>query len=247
MGEVLKIDINCDVGEGVGNEADIMPLISSCNIACGGHAGNQQTMRSTIAIAKLHKVKIGAHPSYPDKLNFGRKPMDLSSDALINSLKDQLENFTRILQEENGVLHHIKPHGALYNEIARNEGLAHVFLDAIDGFGSVPLYVPFASQIQRVAKERGISIILEAFADRNYADDLSLVSRTNEDALIKEPKEVLDHILRIVQEGRVLTIEKRSKKLSADTFCIHGDTPSALEILMYLHRELPNHNIQVKT
>lgn len=242
----MEIDINCDVGEGIGNEADVMPLISSCNIACGGHAGDEQTMRTAISIAKLNGVRIGAHPSYPDRTNFGRKPMDISANALINSIQQQLAIFSETLQQEQGILHHIKPHGALYNGIAKDKELAHIFLDALTGFEKVPIYVPFGSQIQFEAQKRNIPVILEAFADRNYNNDLSLVSRTKENALIVSPKKVLDHVVRIAEQGKVLTVQRQGKKISADTFCIHGDTPSALEILVYLHRELPNHNIQIK-
>ena len=241
-----RIDVNSDVGEGVGNEAELMPLISSCNIACGGHAGDEATMRETIRLAIKHHVKIGAHPSYPDRANFGRKIMDISSDDLTFSLGEQLSIFSNILEKEGGELHHIKPHGALYNAIAKDEKLANTFLDAISEYIDVPIYVPFTSVIEREAKSRNFRIIHEAFADRNYHHDLSLVSRKEENAVMESPQEVLAHIVRMVNTGEVLTLEGSKKKILAHTFCVHGDTPSALEILMYLHKELLNHNIQIK-
>ncbi|MEO0570945.1 MAG: 5-oxoprolinase subunit PxpA [Bacteroidota bacterium] len=243
---MIQIDINSDVGEGVGNEAELMPLISSCNIACGGHAGNENTMSKTIQLALRYHVKIGAHPSYPDRPNFGRKMMDISSQDLILSLKSQLTNFLNILKKEGGELHHIKPHGALYNAIAKDEDLANTFLDAVEDIKEIPIYVPYLSKVQRVAIKRGFRFYLEAFADRNYHTDLRLVARANKNALIDEPKFVLEHILNMVKYRQVKTIEMEFIRIMAHTFCIHGDTPDALEILTYLHQELPNHNIQIK-
>jgi len=131
MGQ-FKIDINCDVGEGVGNEADIFPFISSCNIACGGHAGDQETMLKVAYLAKKHNLKVGSHPSYPDKANFGREVMDISDQNLIQSIRKQLADFDEVLKQEQISLHHIKAHGALYNQTAKDEELAKAYLDAID-------------------------------------------------------------------------------------------------------------------
>jgi len=233
------------MGEGVGNEAELMPFISSCNIACGAHAGDEQTIRDTITLAQRHGVKIGAHPSYPDRENFGRKVMPIASEALIASLREQLTGFGKVLQEVGGELHHIKPHGALYNEIAKNTSLANIFLDAIAEYRATSLYVPFQSEIEEEAIKRGFPLIFEAFADRNYNADLTLVSRRNDNALIQHPKNVLEHLVSMVHEGKVRSVRGESIKIKADTFCVHGDTPSALEILAYLHEELPNHNIQI--
>lgn len=242
---MVEIDINCDVGEGVGNEADLMPFISSCNIACGAHAGDEQLIRETIALAKMNGVRIGAHPSYPDRENFGRKVMPIASEVLIASLRDQLADFDKVLREEGGELHHIKPHGALYNEIVKNTSLANIFLDAITEYKATALYVPFKSEIKEEALKRGFPLIFEAFADRNYNADLTLVSRRMDNALIHHPKDVLEHLVSMVHEGKVRSVQGESIKIKADTFCVHGDTPSALEILAYLHEELPNHNIQI--
>lgn len=243
---MIAIDINSDVGEGVGNETELMPLISSCNIACGGHAGNEATMRRTIQLAMKHHVKIGAHPSYPDKVNFGRKTMDIPSEDLISSIRKQLALFSNVLETEGGELNHIKPHGALYNDIARNKMLANIFLDAILEYTHVPIYCPFGSVIENEVKNRNIMVVYEAFADRNYQKDLSLVSRTEENALIENPEEVLEHIDRMIKTGKVLTVNGEEIEILAHTFCVHGDTPSALKILTYLHKELPNYNIQIK-
>lgn len=242
-----SIDINCDVGEGVGNEYDLLPLISSCNIACGGHAGDAASMEYVIGLAKKHHVKIGAHPSYPDKTNFGRQVLSISDDDLKISIIDQLRTFNRVLEKENAQLHHIKAHGALYNETAKNKSLALLYLEAIKPYlGNTFLYVPYGSVIAELAIENGFRIIYEAFADRNYNTDLSLVSRQFDNALIEEPQKVLEHILFIIQKGKVRTVSKEEIEIKADTLCIHGDTPSALQILMYLSRELPNSGVQLK-
>lgn len=243
---MIRIDINCDVGEGVGNEPDLMPLISSCNIACGGHAGDHSSMDQTISLALKNNVKIGVHPSYPDRENFGRQPMDMSPKDLTLELRKQVASFLEILNRYGADLHHIKPHGALYNAIAKDEVLAHCFLDAISEYDGVPIYVPFGSKIESVAMQRGYPFFLEAFADRTYDDELKLVSRTKPNSVLKDPKLVMEHLILMVKEQKVKTIDGNLIGIQADTFCVHGDTPSALEILTYLHQELPNHNIQIK-
>lgn len=242
----LVIDINCDVGEGIGNEKDLLPLISSCNIACGGHAGSYETMSEVLQLAKIHNVKVGVHPSYPDPENFGRISMDIGKETLLASIQEQIENFSAVLKEENMVLHHIKPHGALYNDIAKNNSLANIFLEAIAGYKSdVLLYVPYQSAIARIAVQHGFKIRFEAFADRNYNVDLSLVSRKLPTALIQKPEKVLVHLVRMVKEQKIRTPEGKEIGIEAQTYCIHGDTPKALEIINYLTEELPKNNIQI--
>jgi len=240
-----NIDINCDVGEGIGNEAELLPLISSCNIACGGHTGNINSISTVIKLAKKNHVKIGAHPSYPDKANFGREVMKISASELTKSLKTQLSTFVGILEKEKGEFNHIKAHGALYNETAKNKALAGLYLSVIMPYAKrIKLYVPYGSVVAKMAVDLGFDIRYEAFGDRNYNDDLSLVSRKKDNSLIQEPKKVLKHVLPIIKEGNVLTITGLKVKIQADTLCIHGDTASALEILMYLSKELPNHKVQ---
>ncbi|MDF4223060.1 5-oxoprolinase subunit PxpA [Maribacter sp. M208] len=242
-----SIDINCDVGEGVGNEKDLFPMISSCNIACGGHAGSKETIKLCLELAKKYQVKVGAHPSYPDVENFGRVSMSISNDVLIKSIQTQMQAFESVRKEIDIPLHHIKPHGALYNDIAKDVQLAETFLTAIAPCKHpVLLYVPYNSVIQKLAIKNGFEVLVEAFADRNYNDDLSLVSRKEKDALITSGKEVLNHILHMYNDKLVKTITGKNVTIEADTYCIHGDTPAALQILTYLSNELPYHNLQVK-
>lgn len=243
---VLKIDINCDVGEGIDNEASILPLISSCNIACGGHAGNIETMTKIVFLAKKHKVKVGAHPSYPDKKNFGRVSMQMEEHDLIECIQKQIYDFVCILKKENVNLHHIKAHGALYNDIAKNYHLAKTFLLAIKEFKqNTHLYVPYGSIIAREALLQNFKVKYEAFADRSYNTDLSLVSRKLPNAIIEDPKKVIAQILLIAKKHKTKTISRTFENIFADTFCIHGDTTTALQILTYLTLNLPNNNIKI--
>lgn len=243
----FAIDINCDVGEGVGNEAAIFPHISSCNIACGGHAGDKDSMRQIIQLGKSHRVKIGAHPSYPDRANFGREVMDISPESLQQSIREQLSSFMEVLENVGGNLHHIKAHGALYNQIAKDEQLAQIYLETMEEFhGKVKLYVPFNSVIAKMALDRGFDLWYEGFADRNYNPDLSLVSRKLQNAIIHKPGDVLKHILPMIKENRVVSVTGEYCHIAVNTLCVHGDTDSALEILMYLSKELPKQNVQIQ-
>ena len=170
--------INCDVGEGLNNEHLLMPYISSCNIACGGHAGDSTIMNDVVTLAKTHKVEIGAHPSYPDKANFGRVSITIPDEVLIDSIKEQINTLNYILTLHHLQLTHIKAHGALYNDIAKDSKKALVFLKAIEPYKtSCKLYVPYQSIIETEALKQGFDILYEAFADRNYENDLRLVSQ----------------------------------------------------------------------
>jgi UPF0271 protein len=235
----MKVDINCDVGEGLNNEHLLMPYISSCNIACGGHCGDEHTIDKTIQIAIKHKVLIGAHPSFPDKENFGRKLMQISDENLKKSIQKQLDLFLNRLVFFNVKLHHIKPHGALYNAVAVDTHFAFLFIDAIKKYMKDSyLYVPYNSVIEKVAIENGINIRYEAFADRNYNEDLTLVSRTSKNAIITDEKEVFVHIKRIIETEKVKTISGKKVHIKAATFCVHGDTKNAIEIVKYLSEKI---------
>lgn len=245
--EELTVDINCDVGEGIGNEKELFPYISSCNVACGGHAGDAETMAGIVRLARKHHVKLGAHPSYPDTKNFGRVSVRLPKKQLILSIRQQLAAFTSVLKAEFAPLHHIKPHGALYNDIARDVVLARTFLEAVDDFRRrAILYVPYGSVVEKEAAALGFQVAREAFGDRNYNVDLSLVSRVLPNALIEIPSKVLHHVTSIIRDQKVITITGIPVPMEADTLCIHGDTPTALEILVYLSSELPRQHIHIK-
>ncbi|WP_242131853.1 5-oxoprolinase subunit PxpA [Aestuariivivens marinum] len=242
----LIIDINADVGEGIDNEAQLMPLLSSCNIACGGHAGNNDTMIKVIELANEHGVKIGAHPSFPDKENFGRAVMDLPYTALFKSIEEQVCQLISHLDEAHMSLHHIKPHGALYNLAAKDKNIAKVIIELLKGFAfPVYLYVPYKSVIAELAIKNHIPIIYEAFADRNYNDDLSLVSRKETNALINDEEALFDHVYGIVKHKKVKTVSGKLVPIQAHTFCVHGDNPKAVQLLKSLRSRLENQQIQI--
>ena len=236
---IKTIDINCDVGEGVENEHLLMPFISSCNIACGGHFGDAHSIDETIKLAIENNLKIGAHPSFPDKENFGRKLMQISDDELKKSIQNQLDLFLERLVFFDGKLHHIKPHGALYNAIAVDEKLADLFVESSRNYlKDAFLYVPYNSVIEKVALKNNINIKYEAFADRNYNNDLSLVSRTHKNALLIGETAVFNHVLYMIKNNQVKTISGLAKEIKVDTFCVHGDTKNAVEIVKSLHQNL---------
>ena len=239
------IDINCDVGEGIGNEAQLLPLISSCNIACGGHSGDLETIREVVAIAKKYNVKIGAHPSYPDKKSFGRLSMIIPENELIAIIQGQIETLLIILKEEGLAMQHIKPHGALYNDVAKDLNLSRTFLKAIKPYKKSLLYVPYGSVIEKEALKQGFSIKREAFADRNYNADFSLVSRNLPHAVMEDPEMVLAHVLCMVKEKKVTTLNKEVIFIDAETYCLHGDTLNAIQILTYLSEQLGMYNIKI--
>jgi len=240
------IDINVDLGEGIGNEEELMPYISSCNIACGGHAGDIDTMKSVIKLAKQYHVKIGAHPSFPDKKNFGRVKMNLSDTDLFNTIKTQVEDLILIINEEEAILHHIKLHGALYNLAAIDNNIAHTVLKALKSIAlPVKLYVPYKSVIAQLAIENNIEIVYEAFADRMYNDDLTLVSRTHKQALIYDEDKLFNHIYNMVTKQKVKTISGVEVDIIADTFCIHGDNPKAIILIKKLKERLISKGVKI--
>ena len=241
-----RIDINADVCEGIGNEVELLPLLSSCNIACGGHAGDYNTMTEVVRLAKQHEVKIGVHPSFPDRDNFGRVVLELSEKVLFDSLKAQISNFLDVLNEQGASLHHIKPHGALYNLAAKDEVTARVIVEVVNSLGmQVKLYAPYKSVMASLAENNSIEVVYEAFADRNYNTDLSLVSRNYDNAILHNEADVLEHVLRMVKDQNVLSIQEEILPIKAATFCVHGDTLNALEILKYLRQELPKKDVFV--
>ena len=232
------LNINCDLGEGLNNEHIIMPLIDSCNIACGGHAGDNGSMIECVEISIKNNVKIGAHPSYPDKINFGRKKKDISPSELSYSIISQIESLETIADSYGLELNHIKAHGALYNQMIIDAELSNFYLDTIKDFkNKCSLCIPYKSEIEKIALKKGFSIIYEVFGDRNYNDDLSLVSRNNENALITDPESVVNHIKTMKETETVKTINGNFKKIKFDTICIHSDTNNSIELLKKINQE----------
>ncbi len=232
----IKTDINCDLGEGMGNDAQLMPFLGSCNIACGGHFGDSKTMETAIQLAKKYHVNVGAHPSFPDKENFGRKIIDISRDELHQSLVKQIAGFKTICNQNNAVMHHIKLHGALYNLAANDAEVAAVVLNAFAKVqADIKIYVPYNSAIAMLAEDY-FPIVYEAFADRSYKADLLLVSRDKPNAIIRDKQKAWEQIKSIIETSKVATIDGQLVTIKADTFCVHGDNDNALEILQYIHQ-----------
>lgn len=238
------IDINADVGEGLGNESELFPMISSCNIACGGHAGNHQSMLSIVRLAKKNNIKIGAHPSFPDKINFGRKILKIDKESLLKSLKNQVRSLQKILNEENLNLNHIKPHGALYNLAANDKETAKIIIDLTKDLDT-KLYAPYSSLISEMAKKQGIDICNELFIDRNYNSDFTLVSRDHPNAMIKDSESIFQHVNGIINDKTITTIDHKKIAVEFDTLCIHGDSKNVINLIKDLHVKLNNIGIKI--
>ncbi|MEP0262297.1 5-oxoprolinase subunit PxpA [Dokdonia sp.] len=242
---MYSIDLNSDVGEGIGNEASLLPLLSSCNIACGGHAGNDTIIQDTITLAIQNNVKIGAHPGYPDRENFGRKILDISKKELALSIKEQIIKVKNFAERQNQKLHHVKVHGALYNLASVDVDIARLIIQVVEEINKdIVLYVPYHSVIQEEAKER-LHLCIEGFADRNYNNDYTLVNRTLKGAVIHDVTKVLTHVIPMIKEQLLTTIDNKMLPFGIDTLCVHGDTTTALQILRELHIGLKRHQIEI--
>ena len=244
------IDSNADVGELPADcnlDAQLMPWLSSCNIACAAHAGSEQLMRATVQLAKQHGVQIGAHPGYADKKNMGRVAMQLDDVALRTLIIEQVALLARICAEEGVPLRHVKTHGALYNQSARDARMAKIISEAIRDFSPELIVVGLAgSEHINAAKSCGLMVMEEVFADRRYEHDGSLTPRTHAQAHIDNEQEALQQVLALVKEGRVKSREGQWLNLHADTVCVHGDSPHALAFARLLREQLAQHQVEVR-
>ena len=242
-----KIRINSDLGEGTGVEKDIMPFLNSCSIACGGHTGDKSSMTDTILIAKKYDVNIGAHPSYPDKENFGRKNISISNADLSNSLMSQIDDLERIARSLETSLNHIKLHGALYNLSANDLETASIIIKLMRfKYSDKILYVPYGSLISELAIENNVKIFHEVFLDRNYNNDLSLVSRENNNSMILDYQKMLKRLENVINDNKIQTIGGDYKKILADTFCVHGDSLEIASVIRNLFNEINKHNLEIE-
>ena len=230
-----KIDLNCDMGEGfgvweMGDDFSLLDYIDSTNIACGWHAGDPERMKNLVAAAIQKNVFIGAHPSLPDLMGFGRREMAITPNDAYNFVMYQAGALKVFVDAKNGRLHHVKPHGALYNQAAKDLELAKAIALAVrDLGGDVILYGLAGSCYVEAAKSVGVILWQEVFADRRYTSEGYLVSRSEPRALIEDEDEAAQQALRMAASGEVLSIDQKLVKLEADTLCIHGDGPSALD------------------
>lgn len=246
--QLPAIDLNCDMGEGMDSDAAIFPFITSANIACGGHAGDEDTMRRTAALALQNGVAIGAHPSYPDRDQFGRVDVlgkTLSLAGLFEVLREQLSLLQEVCRSTGTRLRHVKPHGALYNRAARDADVAEVVVQAVAQFdASLLFYGLSGSEMRRAADAAGLRFVSEVFADRTYQPDGSLTPRSQPDALIEDPALAVAQVLRMAQQGNVMTF-RGPVSISAETICLHGDGPHAAEFAGLIRGALAAKGIRV--
>ena len=246
MNTTVNIDLNADLGEGCGSDEALLELVSSANIACGGHAGDVETMRACARWAVAKGVSIGAHPSYPDRENFGRTEMAHIPSNLHESLLEQLKTLEKIVHEEGGKIVHVKPHGALYNQAARNPELARVVIAAIRAFDPNVVVVGLAGgALVAAARDAGMRTSEEAFADRGYQADGSLVPRGTPGAMIEDEDTMIKRILEMIIHRRVKSIDGNWCKLNAETLCLHGDGPHAIAFARRIRKALDEQQITV--
>ena len=225
----MKIDLNADLGEGCGHDRALLQLVSSANIACGFHAGDAQTMLQSVRWALEYGVAIGAHPSFPDRENFGRSAMQLPPETVYAQMLYQIGALKVITESEGGRLIHVKPHGMLYNQAARDKMLADAIAQAVKAVDPRLLLVGLAgSESIRAAQHYGLATREEVFADRGYQADGTLVSRGQPGAMIEEEEQAISRTLEMVQHGKVASVTGEWVSLRAQTVCLHGDGPHAL-------------------
>lgn len=239
------IDINADLGEGAGFDEQLMPLVSSCSIACGGYFGDRDTMKEAIRLAKENNVRVGAHPSFPDRDGFGRRIITLTKKELFHSILAQLNDFYSVCDEEEMEVHHIKLHGALYNYAGKDAPTSDAVVEAVIASKRRPkLYVQHGSILHKKA-ENLLPLVFEAFIDRSYNLDLSLVDRKLPGAVISDPEMAWKQLYSMVSKGAVCTITSEETAIVASTFCVHGDNERSVPILKYIHERLAEHSISL--
>ena len=247
----MKIDLNCDMGESfgryrIGADEEMMPVITSANIACGYHAGDPLVMDKTVRLAVEHGVGVGAHPGFPDLMGFGRRNMSLSPDEIENYILYQIGALAAFAQAAGSKLAHVKPHGALYNMAAKDAEMARAIAKAIARFDKELILVCLPnSEVEKAARELGLRVAREGFADRAYNADGTLRSRKLPGALIEDPQEAAKRVVRMVKEGVVVAYTGEEIPLQVETICVHGDTPAAVEIAKAVRRALEEAGIQV--
>ncbi len=243
-----RIDLNCDLGEGAGHDAELMPLITSANIACGGHAGDEDTMRETCLLAWQYGVAIGAHPSFEDREHFGRREQPLTPKQVADLVFTQTRRLQEIAVGCGGRVMHVKVHGALYNLAARDPALARAVAEgAREADPRLVLFALAGSQLVTAGRAGGLTVASEVFADRTYQPDGSLTPRTRSNAMIEDEALAVAQVLHIVRDERVRALGGASLALHADTVCLHGDGPQPVAFAQRLNRELAAAGIELKS
>ena len=248
----MEININCDLGEkselhSIKNDPELLKIVNSANIACGYHAGDNDTMHSTIKISKENGVSIGAHPSFKDIKNFGRKSFDLSDNEIISLITDQFNILQNIAEQYNEKVTHIKPHGALNNMACEDIEFATLLAKTIKNINKDLIYlVPTGSKMETAAKKLDMKIACEIFADRNYEDNGNLVSRSKEKVLITNPEEAKKHVLDMVKNQAINCLSGKKIPCEIDSICIHGDNQSSLNTAKAVKQNLIDNDLILK-
>ena len=246
------IDLNCDMGESfyekkVGNDEAIMPYITSCNVACGFHGGDPKTIIKTVELAIKNNVKVGAHPSLYDLEGFGRRRMKINEGELISLLIYQISSLYGISKYLGTNLHHVKVHGALYNMASEDDQIARLIVNTVSKIDpNLKIYGPSMLKWRIIAEEGGLEYVSEVFSDRNYNDDLTLVDRKNQNANINNKDLGVEHVMRMVKQNKVKTINGNYKEIKAQTVCIHGDQKHAVSFAQNISEELSKINLYEK-
>jgi UPF0271 protein len=245
-----KIDLNCDMGESygawkMGADAEVMPFVSSANIACGFHGGDPATIRRTVRLAVDHGVAVGAHPSLPDLQGFGRRAMKISPQDMYDLVLYQAGAVEAFARAAGARLHHVKCHGALYNMAANDEALSEAMARAARDLGGVMLYALSNSKMMETAKRLGVPVAGEVFADRGYADDGTLAPRDRPGAMVEDAGEAVARALAMVEQGHVVSLSGRRVPVSADTLCLHGDQPGAVTFAKAIRKAFAERNVTI--
>ncbi|MGH9899002.1 MAG: LamB/YcsF family protein [Pyrinomonadaceae bacterium] len=250
---MLSVDLNCDMGESfgaysIGHDEEIVPFVTSINIACGFHAGDPKTMRRTVDLAIKHGCGIGAHPGFEDLLGFGRRDIEATPQEVCDLVTYQIGALYGFVKATGAVMQHVKPHGALYNMAARRADLADAIATAVQRIDkNLLLFGLSGSELIRAGKQAGLRTVSEVFADRTYQQDGSLTSRRLSNAVIDDPRLAAEHALKMVRDGRTGTVDGSEIEIKAETICIHGDTPNASNIAREIRKALAEASIEVSS
>jgi len=243
----LVVDLNADLGEGAGHDDELLALVTSTNIACGFHAGDADTMRASIEAARANKVAVGAHPSLFDRENFGRKELPVKPEEVFDGVIYQLGIFAAIAEAAGVRPNHVKPHGALYNMAVRDSALADAIGRAVARIDkNLILFAPQNTELAQAGGKNGLQIAHEVFADRNYLNNGALVPRTRPDALLHDPEEAAPRLIRMLREGKVRSVDGVDVDVRAETICLHGDNPEAVEFARALRTRLEKEGVTIR-
>ncbi|MAT42207.1 MAG: lactam utilization protein LamB [Anaerolineaceae bacterium] len=249
----MQVDLNCDMGEGygryqIGNDAELISLVTSANIACGFHAGDPLVMQNTIRLAVKNQVAVGAHPGYADLQGFGRRVLDLTAEEIEVMITYQIGALAAVAKANQTEMVHVKPHGALYNQAAANRTIAKAIATAVSNFSKNLILVGLAgSCLVEAGMEAGLRVAQEGFPERGYNPDGSLISRSQPGALIHDPQAAAEQALRLVRDGIRAEINGSSGSFSVDTLCIHGDSPGAVLITSRIRQVLQEAGVQIRS